>query len=325
MRVAKFGEISLALMLAYWAVSVEAADSTKPGQVIKDCADCPEVVVIPAGAFVMGADLSEREREGILNSAAREQPRHAVSINRSFALGRTEVTRAQYGRFAEDTRRSGPPECAAPGNPEAPTAANLAVTKTWKSPGYTQSDGEPAVCVSWEDAKAYVAWLSQRTGKSYRLPTEAEWEYAARAGTTTARYWGDAPKTICRKANVLTTATLQASPAGPGSRDELVCNSDHKYTMPVASFDANPFGLYDMIGNVLEAVEDCFHPNYNGAPVDGSAWQEATCQGRILRGGSFNNLPWFGRAAFRATVASDHRGIETGLRVARDLETVPAR
>lgn len=309
----------LLLGLSY-ANAAFAADDKKPGEIFKDCTDCPEMVVIPAGAIAIGAELAEREHEGILNNAAREQPRHTVTINRAFALGRTEVTRALYARFADETKRSGPPECGAPGNPETPSVATaLPVTKTWKNPGFMQSDTEPVVCVSWDDAKAFVAWLSSKTGKTYRLPSEAEWEYAARAGTTTARYWGDSAKQLCKKANLLSTATLQATGNGGPAKDELVCNSEHPFTVPVASFEPNQFGLYDMIGNVLEVVEDCFHPNYNGAPVDGSAWQEPNCQQRILRGGSFNNLAWFGRAAFRATVAYDHRSIDAGLRVARDL------
>lgn len=296
-----------------------AADR-KPGEVFKDCPDCPEMVVIPAGGIAIGAELSEREHEGILNNAAREAPRHAVTIAKPFALGRTEITRALYARFARETKRSGPPECGAPGNPETPGAGTaVAVTKSWDNPGYPQSDDHPAVCLSWDDGQAFAAWLSGKTGKSYRLPSEAEWEYAARAGTTTARYWGDSAKQICKKANMLTTATVQALQS-KGGNDELVCNSERKFTTPAASFEPNAFGLYDMIGNAFEIVADCFHPNYLGAPSDGSAWQEPNCQQRVMRGGAFTNLAWFGRAATRAVVAHDHRGIETGLRVARDLE-----
>jgi formylglycine-generating enzyme required for sulfatase activity len=301
-----------------------AAEVQKAGEVFKDCRDCPDMVVIPAGSGIIGAELSEREHEGVLNSAGRESPRHAVTIRRPFALGRTEVTRGLYGRFAADTARSGPPECGAPGNAESPgSAASLPVTKSWRNPGFVQTDAEPAVCVSWDDAKAFVVWLSQKTGKNYRLPSEAEWEYAARGGTTSARFWGDSAKDICKKANLLTAATLQAmGPANTpgGAKDELICNNDRKFTMPAASFEPNPFGLYDVIGNVWELVEDCFHASYLGAPTDGSAWAEPNCQQRVQRGAAFDNLAWFGRAATRATVAFDHRGIDTGFRVARDLE-----
>jgi formylglycine-generating enzyme required for sulfatase activity len=318
------GGWNLALCAKTHAAEAKAGQVPKAGEVIKDCPECPEMVVIPAGVAIIGAELSEREHEGILNNAGRESPRHVVTISRPFALGRTEITRALYGRFVQETQRTGPPECAAPGNPETPgIGASLPVTKTWKSPGFVQNDNEPVVCVSWEDAKAMVAWLSQKTGKSYRLPSEAEWEYAARGGTTTARYWGDSAKQICRRANMLSMATVQAmgATAGAGAlKDELICNSDHKFTMPVASFEPNPFGLYDMIGNVWELVEDCFHPNYLGAPIDGSAWQEPNCLLRVQRGGAFNNIAWFGRAATRGTIAFDRRGTETGFRVGRDLD-----
>ena len=173
------------------------------------------------------------------------------------------------------------------------------------------------VCVSWDDAKAYVAWLRKKTGKGYRLPSEAEWEYAARAGTQTARYWGNNPNEACRYANVADTTT---GPSGNTWTKRHECSDGFWFPAQVASFVANNFGLHDVIGNVWEWVEDCYHDSYTGAPGDGSAWTSGGCSvGRVLRGGSWYDYPQIARSAKRGRCVSTLRNISDGFRLARML------
>ena len=185
----------------------------------------------------------------------------------------------------------------------------------WKNPGFAQTDAHPVVCVSWDDAQAYVKWLSLRTGAVYRLPTEAEWEYVARAGTKTARYYQDDKQ--CDYANGLGQETKSIADA---SWTLAECSDGHVYTAPVASFGENQFGLFDLLGNVLEWTEDCWHENYQGAPEDGSAWKETNggdCSRRVVRGGSWSSDPPYLRSAFRLRFYFDGASIELGFRIAR--------
>ena len=152
----------------------------------------------------------------------------------------------------------------------------------WKNPGFghEQDETEPVVCVSWDDAQAYVRWLSEETGEAYRLLSEAEWEYVARAGTTTARYWGESEAGQCRYAN--------GADAGTGFEWAVSCHDGHARTAPVGRYEANAFGLYDVLGNVLEWTADCWNESYAGAPSNGGAWESGECTRRVLRGGSWN-------------------------------------
>ena len=176
----------------------------------------------------------------------------------------------------------------------------------WRNVGFVQGNDHPVVCVSWNDAKAYAQWVSQTTGKTYRLLSEAEREYVARAGNSTAFWWG---KTI---------NTEQANYDGNYSYNGSSKGKYRKPTMPVNSFKPNPFGLYNVHGNVWEWVEDVWHDNYNGAPPDGSAWTTGGDQSlRVLRGGSWNDIPAYLRSASRDRDAPVSRGNNTGLRLAR--------
>lgn len=291
----------------------------KPGEVLRDCATCPEVVVIPAGSFVMGSTLEERQREGVPDLFGnREQPQHKVNFAKAFALGRTEVTVAQYAQFVAETKRPIDDDCLGFDREKD----NWGLKKgSWRNPGFKQSDKDPAVCISYRDASDYAAWLAKKTGKPYRLASEAEWEYAARAGTTTARYWGDSPRTLCENANVMSSATL-ADIGWPESwQDKLICVGRHAWSMPVASFEANPFGVYDVYGSVWEWVADCAHDNYVGAPTDGSAWMEPKCEKYLVRGGAFHSEFWIARSATRgAGIAPTNRPVASGFRVARNLD-----
>jgi len=191
---------------------------------------------------------------------------------------------------------------------------------SWRNPGFVQNGSHPAVCLSWDDAKAYVAWLRKKTSKRYRLLTEAEWEYAARAGTTTRFYFGDEQKDFCRYGNGA-DQTARSKIAGAQQWTIAPCSDGYSYTAPVGSFLPNGFGLYDMHGNAAQRVEDCEHQFYPGAPSDGSAWTSSgDCNNRITRGGSWSDSPSELRAAFRGLgfTAAD-RYDNLGFRVARTL------
>ena len=200
-------------------------------------------------------------------------------------------------------------------DPDAKNPESQPVT-SWRNPGLAQADSHPALCVSWNDARAYAQWLSRKTGQRYRLPTEAEWEYAARAGTSAARYWGDEPGQACRFANVADQSRFQTLSFG----QKHECNDGHYFTAPVGSYTQNLFGLYDMLGNVWEWTEDCWNASYAGAPSDGIAWLTGDCAQRVCRGGSWSTVPRFARSAARHKNAADHRDNLTGFRLARTLE-----
>ena len=300
------------------AVKEAARPAQRPGTVFQDCADCPRMVVVPAGEFTMGSPGSEAGR------GVDEGPQRLVSIAQPFALGRGEVTVAEFRRFADesgyrteaerDTRAQGcsgfiyaDPAASGPGGPQV---------TSWRSPGLAQADSHPVLCVSWNDARAYAQWLSRKTGKRYRLPTEAEWEYAARAGGATARYWGEDPMQACRYANVADQSRFQTWSFG----QKHECTDGHYFTAPAAGYSPNRFGLYDMLGNAWEWTEDCWNASYAGAPADGSAWLAGDCTQRVCRGGSWSTVPRFARSAARHKNTADYRDNLTGFRLARTLE-----
>ena len=310
-----------------------AAEAIKPGAVIKDCADCPDMVSIPAGRFEMGSTSAESDREKMPPQyAAWEKPRHGVTIAKPFALGRFEITKAQYAAFVAATAREDGFYCRiydAPGVYFVTTPG-----KSWKDTGFKQADDEPVVCVSWYDAVGYAQWLSAKTGHTYRLPTEAEWEYAARTGSSTARHWGDAPEQACEYAN---GGDLDAGdgpyqwgkPGAPvtygfNGTDRLIqCRDGYVFTSPVGHYKPNAFGLYDMLGNAWEWMADCFHDSYTGAPTDGSAWDGASekCASdrRINRSASWAHFPWGIRSSLRNKNAADARFYTLGFRLVRDI------
>jgi formylglycine-generating enzyme required for sulfatase activity len=289
--------LRLAVALFAWAVLLvvngpaksETDAAPQPGDSFRDCPDCPEMVWLPAGSFMMGTEPAETTREGVLDEVANwERPRHPVAVRAIFAVGKYHVTRAEYGRFAAATGRSGDAGCN--GDPK----------KSWRDSGFAQTDRDPVVCVNRDDAKAYADWLAKITGKSYRLPSEAEWEYAARAGTTTTRYWGD------------------AIGAGNAICDGCGSKWDNKSTSPVGSFQANRFGLYDMLGNAWQWTEDCWNDNYANAPSDSSiALTSGDCLRRVVRGGSWDFYPRSVRAGIRFRYVTGVRYNGAGFRVAR--------
>ena len=291
-------------------LQAEAEESERlgPGSVFRDCAECPEMVVVPAGSFRMGSPSGEAGRDDD------EGPTHRVEISKPFAIGRFEVTRGEYARFVSETGHSSGTACWTyeGGEWEERTGRN------WRSPGFAQADSHPAVCVDWKDARSYVAWLSRKTGEAYRLLSESEWEYAARAGTTSSRYWGNASSSACRYANVY-DRTGEDELSFPWSHHD--CRDGHGHTSSAGVFDPNGFGLHDMLGNVWEWVADCSNGSYAGAPADGSAWTSGDCSRRVLRGGSWVDGPWGVRSANRGWYSTGNRyDSGFGFRVARTLD-----
>lgn len=271
------------------------------------------MVVIPAGRFLMGAAPAEEERENLAEAFRnRSQPQHRVTVKR-FSTGRFEVTRGQYRVFAEATGRSSD-GCFI----WSDGAFEMDSAKSWRNPGFAQDDAHPATCISWEDASAYVAWLSRHTGKKYRLLTEAEWEYAARAGTATARFWGDDANATCDYANGADRSTAARVP-GADNWHFADCDDRYAYTAPVGSYRPNAFGLYDMLGNVEEWTQDCWNGDYRGAPVDGSAVVAGDCSLRAVRGGSWDDAPIGVPAAYRVGSPTTVRVYRRGFRIAADM------
>ena len=264
-----------------------AAERRRPGREFRDCGTCPEMVVVPSGSYTMGSPASEAGR------GDDEGPRHRVTIGYTLAVGVYEVT------FAEWDACVGAGGCG----------------------GYRPGDegwgrgSRPVIRVSWEDAREYVRWLSRETGQEYRLLSEAEWEYVARAGTTAARYWGESESGQCRYGNGADAAALQENPEWT----TVSCNDGYAETAPVGVYEANAFGLHDVLGNVWEWTQDCRNASYSGAPPDGSAWMSGDCSLRVLRGGSWGFAPWDLRSAVRGWRSAGDRISSFGFRVARTI------
>ena len=273
----------------------EWSSRLEPGAVFRDCRDCPEMVVVPPGRFIMGSPDDEVGRY------RQEGPQRDVRIAQAFALGRTEVTREQWARFVEDTGYATQPGCFVWNGDRTAPEANAG----WRDPGFAQDDSHPAVCISWNDAQAYVAWLSRRTGKTYRLPSEEEWEYAARAGTTGSRHWGDSPALACEFANVSDLSGAKAQPVWVAHP----CDDGYVFTAPAGSLRANRFGLYDTAGNAWEWTTGCWTEQLGGVSTN--------CNQRVLRGGSWFSMPGFARSAARHRLDAELRFSEIGLRVLR--------
>lgn len=276
------------------------------GTVFRDCADCPEMVVIPPGKFALGWPDDEAGQMDL------EGPRQWVAIPSAFSAGRYEVTRAQFARFAQESGHSASGGCFVWSGGRYEQDAS----KNWRNPSFSQTDNDPVVCVSWYDAKAYTEWLTKKAGKRYRLLTEAEWEYAARAGMQTARPWGGNAGDACRYANVADASAKRGVP-GTVSWTFHECDDNHAYTAPVGSYQPNAFGLYDMMGNAWEWTEDCRNDEVEGAPSDSRDGSSGECDQRVLRGGSWVDSPPFVRYDFRFFIGSDDHDYYNGFRVAR--------
>jgi sulfatase modifying factor 1 len=276
------------------------------------------MVKVPAGTFIMGSTAAETTREEIdPKDVADERPPHSVTITREFALGQFAVTRGEFAAFVRDSGYNPPNGCFVYNTTNGRWAPDQ--NRNWQNPGFAQTNQHPVVCVSYDDAQRYVQWLSRKTGKSYRLPTEAEWEYAARAGTTTARFWGDGRDQACNFANVADLTRAEAHNLKRDENNVFQCRDGYVYTAPVGSFSPNGFGLHDMLGNVFQWTEDCYQESYIGAPTDGSAMTGGECKYRVLRGGSWAYTPGDLRSARRFRSSTDLRLNYIGFRVGRTL------
>ncbi len=248
-------------------VVAQKETSFEPGEIFRDCGDCPELVVVPPGDFVMGS-----------SDTPYEKPEHMIAIKRPFAIGRREVTFAEWDQCAD-----------------AGACKHRPDDHNWGR------GDRPVINVSWDDAKLFVGWLSEKTGQKYRLPSEAEWEYAARAGTKTPFWWG--------------------RDAGSGHAQCDTCGSPtRQQAVPAGSFRPNGFGLYDTAGNAAEWVEDCWNDNYRNAPKDAVAWTNGDCRLRVLRGGNFTSKASEVRSAARFRYDADVRYYANGFRVVRELQ-----
>ncbi len=267
--------VLILVSLPLWSQQDSGDSAPSPGETFQDCAECPKMVVVPSGVFTMGSPARERGPRD-------ERPLHRVRIDYRFAVGVYEVTFDEWYACMD---------AGGCGNylPDIPD-------DSW------DRENRPVMNVSWDDAQSYVRWLSARTGKSYRLLSESEWEYVARAGTETAYSWGDSVGV--NRANC---------------RDDDCGDQWSSKTAPVGSFAANAWGVYDMHGNVGEWVQDCWNDSYEGAPADGSAWESEGCSDRVTRGGSWYYDPKDLRSAKRDPWPTGFRFRGFGFRVARDF------
>ena len=268
-------------------------------EVFQDCESCPKMVRLPAGSFRMGSPANEIGRH------ADESPLVQIDVP-AFALALTEVTRFDWALFERQSGYRTASGCLTWDGDGYVQAAHL----DWRDPGFSHSDEHPAVCVSWQDAQAYARWLSTKTGHQYRLPSEREWEYAARAGSSKPYPW--AGTTVCDHANVADETLRLKHPAWPIEK----CNDGYPFTAPVGSYAPNAFGLYDMHGNVMEWVQDCWSPQLQAS--DGRS-AVLNCRSRVLRGGGWDLTAFYMRSAYRGKAAMANRGSATGLRMARTL------
>jgi formylglycine-generating enzyme required for sulfatase activity len=309
---------SLAFVASWGIVNAQGASTSAP---FRDCSNCPEMVVVPPGQFLMGSSDEDTKRDLAAIPAAvgfralfvtdrsiakwylpYEHPQHQVSIASAFAMSRYPVTRGEFAAFVRDTHHETEP-CWLSGHPGRQPPPQ---PSAWATPGFDQSDRDPVVCVGWKDAQAYIRWLNQRvthdgtdgSAGPYRLPSEAEWEYAARAGTQTAWWWGN-----------------------DSGNSHALCDGCNikpiRHTLPVGSFPANPFGLYDMLGSVAVITADCWHDSYVDAPTDGSAWKDGDCRYRPGRGGGWLAAAWATRSATRTHAGFDETSNDAGFRIVR--------
>ena len=299
-------QVILSVAFLSWGMAW-AEDTITAGAEFRDCADCPEMVVVPAGRFMMGSSDNEDGRYD------NEEPQHEVTISNTFALGKYPVTLGEYRRFAEATGREHDGSCDV--DPDYDAVWKTRAGYGWWNPGFDQTERDPVVCVNWSDAVNYVEWLSKMTGETYRMPTEAEWEYAARAGSQTAYYWGSTTAAQCDYAN---GADVSARSKYPKWKETAPCKDGYVTTSPVGTFKPNAFGLYDMLGNAWQLTQDCFTEDYDGAPSDGSVWQSKDCEEHIIRGGSWGSNPGLMRSALRGGSPYGWYNY-SGFRLAKDL------
>jgi formylglycine-generating enzyme required for sulfatase activity len=267
--------------------AAQAATPPAPGKVFKDCKDCPEMVVLPTGSYIMGTPDDEVGRE------PDEGPRHEVTFSKPFAISRFQVLVGEWDAYVRET-----------GNKPYDFDDRPGRRCTAGKPEFKQTARDPAVCMNVAEAQGYIDWLSKKTGNAYRLQSESIREYAARGGST-----GPFPFPFDEGTEY--SIAKHANTYGP--------TDGYSFTSPVGSYPANAFGMYDMHGNVYEWIADCEHSNYIGAPTDGSAWVDAKCESYNIRGNDWGEAPVFSRSGNRNNIYPQTRGDWIGFRVVRDL------
>jgi len=278
----------------------------------RDCSDCPEMIVIPPGRFLMGSldeIYSVIGKYVGLPSFGREKPQKKISLDNGFAIGKFEVKRSEYSRFVSLTSYKTESAC----DIFKDNTIKLDLRANWNNPGFNQTSNDPVVCITRADMLAYIAWLSKATGYKYRLLYEAEWEYVARAGSSTIWPWSDSysGKDFCKFANV---SDVGSWPEGEGAP----CNDGFLFTAPAGSFLKNAFGVHDMIGNAMEMVQDCSTPNLKDSPSNGIP-KTTECSVYSVRGGSFVHHPTYSRSAMRQPEYPFSKTLYLGFRIARDV------
>ncbi len=304
---------AMLLVLAAFPALAQQAPAAGP----RDCPACPELALVPPGQFQMGSAPDAPE----LEPGRGESPPARLSFARPFMISSREITNGEYRRFVEATGAKSAAGCRVWSGGQWIQDPD----RSWRDPGFAAAprDDEPVVCVSWDDAQAFAEWLAAESGKHYRLPSEAEWEYVARGGTSFPRYWGEndsredlALSLACDYANVYDSSAIEAMRLPwPNAR----CSDRAAALAPVAQYKPNAFGVYDIIGNAREWVMDCFTASYAGRPADARAWTwQGGCELKGVRGGSFASRPRDARAPARGAEPAVHRQSDLGFRVARD-------
>ncbi len=303
------------LLLAAPQSFAQAAPAGEP----RDCEVCPALALVPPGQLMMGSAPDAPE----VDAASGESPAVPLSFSRPFLISRHEITVGEFRRFVEAKGAKAVPGCRVWSGRQWVQDHD----RSWRDPGFAAPprDDEPVVCVSWDDARAYAEWLTAESGKRYRLPSEAEWEYVARGGTSFPRYWGEhdsredlALSLACDNANVYDASAVDAHRfPWPNAS----CSDRATTLAPVAQYKPNAFGVYDIIGNAREWVMDCYTASYAGRPQDARAWTwQGGCELKGVRGGSWASRPRDARAAARGAELASHRQSDLGFRVARDYE-----
>lgn len=312
----RWGVGALALALLSSAQGLDAPARELPGEEFRDCDACPVMVVVPAGEFTLGSPQDEPGRD------SDEGPQRRVRFAAPFAIGKFEVTFAQWDAcVAARGCKHRPPDEIRFSWIRTSAAGEWPQTAQVEARQVTGRASVPVMRVNWHDANEYTAWLARKTGRPYRLPREAEWEYAARGGTSTAYWWGADAAAGCDKANMADRTLGEEFPDVGFAPARLAgCRDGHAYLSPAGSFSANAFGLHDVTGNVSEWVEDCYARSYAASPDGASAPPGGACRLRVARGGSWFDDPRYQRVANRNGFEPALRPYVIGFRVARDLQ-----
>ncbi len=310
--------LPVALMVVTRFAFAQQAEPVPP-PAIGNCPVCPELALVPPGKFLMGSAPDAVE----LDAATGESPAIAIAFTRPFHVSRREITVAEFRRYVEATGAEPAPGCRVWLGGQWVFERD----RSWRDPGFAlpPQDAEPVVCVNWEDARGYAEWLSKEGGKRYRLPSEAEWEYVARGGTSFPRFWGErdsnegaALSLACDFANVYDSSAVDGYHfPWPNAR----CSDRIAALAPVGQYKPNAFGVFDIIGNVREWVMDCYTASYAGRPEDARAWTwQGGCELKGVRGGSWASRPRNARAPARGAEPTALRQSDLGFRVVRDYD-----